>query len=224
MAEKDKPESGAEGTKTGDEGTAPGSGGSAGTEPAEEKSGKTEVLTLTQDQLDAIIERRLAKAKDPEQERKAAEFDRLEREGQSATERLQREKDEAERTSKARLEAADLRLKSAEIRVQAAQQGVRADAIDLVVEKLLASEDIAVSEDGVVSGVDKAVTDLIKKLDFLKAPETSTPPPKSGGEFGGTDGKTIDQQIAELEAKGDSKSLRDARRLKLAKYETRTRT
>lgn len=220
MAEDGKPTSDPPKDESGDAGTAAATqAGEAGTGAAEDSTG-TKVLTLTQEQLDAIIERRLAKAKDPATEEAARQWRAHEASQQSEAERLKAQQAAVDAAAEAKIKAADQRLKSADIRLEAARQGVRPEALDLVVDRLLASEEIEVDDKGDVKGTATAVTALVKSHDYLKTPKGETPPPKSGGEFGGTDGQTIDGKIAELEAKGDRASLQEARRLKMQKYES----
>jgi len=199
----------------GDEGTTAESGGTAATGTAEDQPG-TKVLTLTQDQLDAMIERRLAKARDPEQEKKAKAFDDLQAQQQTDQEKAEQRAKEAEETAAKAIREANLRLLAAELRLQAAAQGARPEAIDLVVAQLLTSEDLEVTDAGQVKGSEAAVKTLLQKNPYLKAETKDKPPESSGGDFRGTGGATIDDQIAELEEKGDWKG---ARRLKLRKYE-----
>lgn len=206
----------------GDAGTAAANqAGEVGTGATEDSSG-TKTLTMTQEQFDAIIERRLAKAKDPATEEAARKWQEHLASQQSEAEKLKAEKEASDKAAEAKLAAADLKLKAADIRLEAASQGARPEAIDLLVEKLLTSEEIQVDDKGAVKGTAQAVTELLKQHDYLKTPKGETPPPKSGGEFGGADAKTIDGRIAELEAKGDQASMKEARRLKLQKYETST--
>lgn len=217
MSKDGAPDTGAAGANNGDEGTGAVTAGNAGTGTAEDQSG-AKVLTLTQEQLDQIIERRLAKAKDPEQERKAAEFDRIQKEQQTETERAEQARKEAEERAEKAIAAANQRLLSAELRLQAAAQGVRPEAIDLVVATLLTTADeMEVDDKGQVKGVEPAVKAFVAKNPYLKADAKAPLPDRSGGEFKGSGATSIDDQIAEAESKGDYKT---ARRLKLRKYET----
>lgn len=195
-----------------DEGTTAASGGTGGTGAAESSTG---TRTFTQEELNAIVAREVRKAKDPELERKATEYDRLQQEQQTETERLAAETKSREDAANARVAEANRKLIAADLRIKAHEAGVRPDAIDLVVDRLLASEEIEVDDKGEVKGTEALVKALIGKHDYLKAPAKDDAPDRSGGQFKGTEGKSIDDQIAEAEGKGDYKT---ARHLKLQKH------
>lgn len=196
-----------------DEGTPAATGGEVGT-----GTGKTspEERIFTQDELSAIVAREVAKAKDPEQARKAAEYDRIQREQQTEAERSEQARKEAEEKAARAIATANERLMRAELRLQLAAQGARADAIDLSVDRLLTTEGLEVTDAGEVKGAEAAVKALLGKHDYLKAPTKESLPDRSGGEYKGGTPATVDDQIAEAEAKGDYKA---ARRLKLRRYE-----
>lgn len=157
--------------------------------------------TFTQAEVDALISQRLARAKpDPELARKAAEYDRIQQEGQSELEREKTKAAQAEQKAKAAIETAQRMLRRAAIMDHATRQNA-ADA-EVVAALLEADESVTVAEDGTVSGADEAVKQLLKQKKFLVTAEAPAPP-TSGGDFGGGTAKTLDQQIAEAEANKD---------------------
>jgi hypothetical protein len=202
-------------TNSRDEGTGAVSAGNAATGAAEEQSG-SKVLNLTQEQLDAIIERRLSKAKDPELEKKAKAYDELQAEKQTEAEKAEAKAKEADERARRAIESANLRLKAADIKLQAVAQGTRPEAVELVVEKLLTSDEIEIDDKGNVNGVEAAVKAILAKHDYLKKPDGDKLPASSGGSFTGTPAQTVADKIKELESKGDYKA---ARALKLSAYE-----
>lgn len=207
---------GQEPSKT-DEGTTAAAGGTAGTGTGEGQSGAGRVFT--QEELQAIVAREVRKARDPELERKASEYDRIQQEQQSETERAEQAKREAEERASQAIAAANSRLLTAELKLQLAAQGARPDAVDLAVASLLASEDVTVDDKGQVQGAEAAVKALLSKHAYMKA-ETKTLPDRSGGDAGATGTgqptPSIEDKIKEAESKGD---YRTARRLKLQAYE-----
>ncbi len=204
------------GTKQ-DEGTGAASAGTGSTGAAEPTAGADRMFS--QAELQAIVAREVRKAKDPDIERKAREFDRIQQEQQTEAERAETARKAAEEQAQRAIAEANRRLISAELKLQLASQGARPEAVDLAVEKLLSNDNIEVDDKGAVRGAEQAVKDLLKQHEYLKAPDKPAAPDRSGGEHTGTDTPTVDQQIADAEAKGDWKL---ARQLKLRKYETRT--
>lgn len=217
MSGEANPAAGApEAPKTGDGAPAPESG-SAGTGPAESATGR--VFTQAEFDAAAAAIRRKAEADAAAVADKAKKWDEHLASQQTETEKAQAAQRAAEETASARIAEANAKLKAADIRLTATEKGVRPEALPLVLSALLASESITVDDKGQVTGTADAVDALLKSNDYLKAQPKDPPPPKSGGEFGGKDGKTIDEQIAEAESKGDWKA---ARTLKLRKYESRS--
>ena len=196
-----------------DEGTTAAAGGDAGTGTGKDQPGGR---TFTQDELTAIVAREVAKARDPEKERKAAEYDRIQREQQTEAERAETARKEAEARAEAAIRTANDRLMRAELRLQLAAQGARPEAIDIAVDRLLTTEELEVTDAGEVKGAEQAVKTLLSKNEYLKAPTKEPLPGRSGGEYKGSAPATVDDQIAEAESKGDYKT---ARSLKLRKYE-----
>lgn len=200
-----------------EDGTTAASGGDGGTGTAESQTGRT----FTQEELTAIVAREVRKARDPELERKASEYDRLQSEQQTEQERMAAEAKAKEDAANARIAEANQKLIAADLRIKAHEAGVRTDAIDLVVDRLLTAEEIEVDEKGEVKGTEALVKALVGKHDYLKAPAKDDAPDKSGGAFRGTEGKSIDDQIADAEKAGDYKT---ARGLKLRKYGSGNKT
>lgn len=198
---------------TGDEGTtddkgagAPPAGNPAG---AGAPAGGTDAKTFTQGELDAIIAARLAREKpDPEVLRKAAEFDKLEEANRTELEKAQAAAAKAEQKAKDAETRANQTLIRAAIMAEAASQN--AADVDTVLALLVGSDAVTIEGDD-VKGAKAAVAKLLKDKPFLAK---TTTPGASGGEFGGVDKATLDEQIRQAEAKGDWTL---SRRLKLAK-------
>lgn len=202
----------ADGAKT-DDGTTAATGGEGGTGTAESQTGRT----FTQEELSAIVAREVAKAKDPEMVKKAQAYDQLQKEQQTEAERAATAQREAEERAAKAIATANERLVRAELKLQLAAQGARPDAVDLAVDRLLATGEIEVDDKGEVKGAEAAVKELLKTHEYLKADTEKKLPDKSGGDFKANDPASIDDQIAKLEAEGKWK---DARALKLRKHET----
>jgi len=158
--------------------------GNAGDSGDAGKGGKT----FTQDELDAILAKRLAR------ERKAWE-QQIEEERKKAAmteaERLKAEKEEAERKAQAAQEAANRRLINAEARVQAVALGVKPERVDYAL-RLADLSSVEVDENGNpdAAGIKAAIEAVLKDLPELKGQTAAN---KSGGEFpggGGTGTKT----------------------------------
>jgi hypothetical protein len=181
-------EDGTPGSTGGDGGTDGGAGGSGGSDDGgegNEPPTKTESKTFTQEDVDALIGKRLA------QERRQWEADAkqaAEREKMDEAERLKAEKADAEKAAADRVAAANQTLVKADAKVAAIAAGVKAERIDAFLRHV-DTADIAVDDDGSVDGaavkaaVDKALADV---PEFKAAPGT---PGRSGGELdgGGTD-------------------------------------
>lgn len=198
-----------------DEGTTAASGGTGGTGTAE---GQTGARMFTQEELQAIVAREVRKAEDPETKRKAKAYDELQAQQQTDQEKAEKAAKEADERAQRAIDEANKRLIKAELKLQLAAQGARPDAVELAVDRLLGSDTIEVDDKGEVKGAEQAVKDLLKTHEYLKAPTDGQKlPDKSGGEFKGGEPATIDDQIAEAEAKGDYKT---ARSLKIRKYES----
>lgn len=139
-------------------GAAGGDGGQGGTAG----NGKT----FTQEELDAIIAKRLNREKknwesDLEKERQKAQM--------TEAEKLKAEKEEAEKKSKTVLDSANQRLITAEAKVQAAALGVNPDKISYVL-KLADLSGVEVDDKGEVDtkAAMQAVEAVLKALPELK--------------------------------------------------------
>lgn len=200
--------------------TPEGQGGQTGTQTGTQTSGQgTQTpeagnnATFTQADVDRILKERLARATPADYEdlkAKAAKFDQLEESQKTELQKAQDKATAAETKAAETIANANARLMRAEITMEAAKQG--ADA-DLLIAYLAGKDDISVDKDGNVTGVADAVKKALKDKPALKLATESRS--SGGGEFGGTDGKTVAQQIAELERKGDRASLEQARELKI---------
>lgn len=191
------------------EGTTPEGDGAAGAGAGNQEPKK---LEFTQEELDRIIADRVARAK-------PKDYDDLVklREAQAAAAEkektdLQKEKD-ARAAAEAKVAETEARangiLIRAAIQLEAAAQNA-ADA-ETVVQLLAGNESITVDGDQ-VKGAKQAVKKLLEDKPFLVK---ASKPGASGGEFGGTDQKTLQERIKEAESKGDWAL---ARRLKLGQH------
>lgn len=150
----------------------------------EEPENKPEVktVTMTQDELNALIGREKGRVKDKfadyndlkaklsefekaEQERKESEMSEVEK-LQARLEELQAKATEAEETKAKTLESANKRLIKSEFRLVAKELGVRKDALDdaFVLSDLTGVE---VDEEGNVVGVKEALESLKKAKAYL---------------------------------------------------------
>jgi hypothetical protein len=172
---------------------------------------KPETRTFTQEQLDAIVTDRVARAKpaDYDEAKAALEAQRKREEGEKTE--LQKAQDKAAEDEAGRKAAeirADNALRSAEIRIEAMKQG----GDEELVEMALAADTSIEVKDGKVVGAQKAVEKLLERKPNLKIGTNRV----SGGQFGGTDQSTVAEQIAALHQKGDRDSMAEARRLQIA--------
>lgn len=197
---------------------ADGTTGEGGGNPAPQSQQAPPVSkTFSQEDVDRIVQERLArqgpKAPDDYEAAKAA----LDRENQ----RKENEKTEVQKLTdaltasnserdEARAETGKVRREAA-IMLEAIAQG--ADA-EMVILALAEDASIKLSKDGTVEGAKEAVTALLEKKPHLKVGTTT----RSGGEFGGKDSTTVAEEIAALEKKGDPESIRQARDLKIAQF------
>jgi len=187
--------------------------------PATETSATIKVeagKTFNEEQVNALIKDRLARAKpaDYDEAKAALDRERARLEGEKTdlekakedSEAAQRERDEA------RSEIAAVRRQSA-IMLEAFQQGADAEMVVLALEK---SPDIKVAKDGQVEGVKEAVTALLERKPNLRVGG----PTASGGHFGGAETSTVAEEIASLEREGTAESIRKARDLKIGQMIT----
>lgn len=170
-------------------------------------------LTMTQAELDRIIEQRVARAKPKDYDDLVKLRDKVAAAEEAEKTELTKAQ-EAEKKAKADAQTAIDRangiLVRAAIMVEATAQNA-ADA-DTVAALLTGTEAITVDDDGNVKGAKQAVKKLLEDKPFL-VKAAAGKPGASGGEFGGNDSRTVQERIAEAESKGDFK---ESRRLKLA--------
>lgn len=188
------------------EGQAPEAAATPPQTPAPQTPEAGDKATFTQADVDRILKERLARAVPADYEALKEKAGRLDQIEEAQKTELQKAQDAAKKAADerdaAKAEAARERL-AARIESEAARQG--ADS-DLVLAVLLQQADLT------IDGVKDAVTKLLKDKPNLKVTRT---PATSGGEFGGEDHKTMAENIAALEKKGDRESLAEARRLKI---------
>lgn len=191
----------------------------AGTATGAAETGKS----YTQAEFDAATAaaRRKAEKEAATLGEKAEKWDKLQAEQKSEAEKAAAAQKAAEDMAQAKISQANKRLAMAEVRLAAAAAGVRPEALDLVVKMLADDAGIEVDEKSdEVKGVKDALAALLKENEYLLAPkeDPKKPAPGRSGSDGFTGGstKTIDEQIAEAEAKKDFKL---SRALKLRKYE-----
>lgn len=151
-----------------------------------------EPRTFTQDELDAIVQQRLARERsklgDVEELRaKAARLEELEASQLSELERLQKRAAEAEAARDAALQRAQATAVRAEVIAAATQAG----AIDPeVVLALLPEGSVTVADDGTVTGLD-AIKGLLRAKPYLAA----TPAAPVGTADGGPRGSAAPAQL-----------------------------
>lgn len=195
------------------EGDQSGAAGAAGAGDAPKQ------ITLTQEQLDAIVQDRALRetrskfADYDELKRKAAEHDKLQEGQKTELEKANEKAVKAEQKANEAIARANARIVRAEILSQAAAQN--AVDPDTVAALLAGNESITIDDDGTVAGVKEAVKALLKEKPFLAKGAPGSGP--SGGEFGGADNRTLVEKIAELERAG---KFAEARELKLQQMST----
>lgn len=199
----------------GDTGTGTDNAGSAGTGTAAAASG-TKTRTLTQEELDQMIERRLAKERRDNAgiAEKAQKWD--DHVASQATEQEKAEAKAKEREAEIaqREAAANERLLRAVCIEAVREANIDKDFEDLVVDHLMGEGEV--TEKGEVEGVAEALKALLKDRPKLVAGEVVKTPPKNGGEFkGGSGAPSVEEQLAELEKQGPA-GVRQAIALKLA--------
>lgn len=189
--------------------------GDGGTDSTKDKSGsgtgaETPEKTFTQEELNRILKRETGKLEaDAEAWRKHKETTATDEE-RRAQEQRERDQAIADRERKA-----NERLLRASIIEAARSANIDPEFEDLVIQALITSDQVEVTDDGEVKGVDSALKKLVAAKPKLVAGKKT--PGQSGGEFGGQETKTLDEQIAAAESKGDWKL---SRRLKLRKLTT----
>lgn len=132
--------------------------------------------TFTQSELDEIIGKRLAKYKGYEDlKRKADEFDKIADASKSETERLQGELDKAKEAADSRTTKYQNMLRRSAIISEATKMSLvdPETAYELLMAKGFPGIDLN-DEDDTVSGVDKALSTLVKDKPFLKGSKFGT--------------------------------------------------
>lgn len=192
-------------------GTGAGGEGTGGNNPPPPPPPQGGSKTFTQDELDRIVSDRLARERDKfkdykDLQEKAKSWDELQESQKSQLDKEREAREKTERESAERIAAADKRLIAAEIKSLVAG---RVHNPDVVVSLLANSPKIKVNGD-TVEGAKDAVEELLNANPYLK----KTASGKSGGDFNGSDNKTLDEQIAAAEQAGNWK---ESNRLKLMK-------
>ncbi len=182
--------------------------GDAGTteDGGEESQGEPQKLTLTQEELDAIIATRLKRAQPKDYEAlkaKAQRWEEAEAAKRSTEEAATAKAQEAEAAALAKDAKANAKLKAAAIMKAAVD--LKATDTDIVLAMLRDSGDITVDDDGEVDGATAAVKALLKARPILAGKAA----PASGAEFGGNDPTSIAEKIAALERDGKYNEARD---------------
>lgn len=173
--------------------------GAAGAEPPK-------LISMSQEDFDRIIQDRVKRAVPADYEdlkKLKADRDAAAEQEKTDLQKANDAKAAAETAAADRTAKADAKLKRAAIIAEATAQ--KASDVDIVTALLAGSDDITVSDDGEVSGVKDAVKKLLKDKPVLVGGAGS----RSGGEFGGNDNKTLDDQIKALEAEGKFAEARD---------------
>lgn len=191
---------GGEGSGSGEsQGASGGQGGESGTgDSGQDNDGGEKKLELTQAELDKMIDKRLGRAKAKwESELK----DYSDAENQTETERLQSEKEAAERAAQERTDAANQRLVLADAKVAAVTAGAKSDRVTALL-KLVDLSDIDVDDDGNVDAkaVEKAVKAGLDEYPEFKASASGGKGGNSGGTFNGGHGDTKPSNLEEAVA------------------------
>lgn len=188
--------------------------GDAGTKSAADDKSKTPepkpITFQSQEELDAIIAARVARAKPKDYDDLVALRDKVaaaEAKEKTDLEKAQEKANAAETKAQEAIARANGTLIRAAIMVESAAQNA-ADA-DTVAALLAGSDTITVDDSGEVKGAKQAVKKLLEEKPFLVKSAKSG---ASAGEFGGNDQVTIQERIKEAESKKDWAT---ARRLKL---------
>lgn len=157
-----------------------------GQDTAGQDAPKSDVKTITQEELDRIIQQRLQRERKKweqqieEERRKAA---------MTEAERLKAEKEEAERKAQEAQAAANRRIIQAEAKAQALALGVRPERLEYAL-RLADLSEIEVGDDGEpdAAAIKTAIEKVLNDLPELRGAAT---PAKSGSEFQG--GGTVDR-------------------------------
>jgi len=157
-----------------------------GQDTAGQDAPKSDVKTITQEELDRIIQQRLQRERKKweqqieEERRKAA---------MTEAERLKAEKEEAERKAQEAQAAAHRRIIQAEAKAQALALGVRPERLEYAL-RLADLSEVEVGDDGEpdAAAIKAALEKVLNDLPELRG---ATAPAKSGSEFQG--GNTADR-------------------------------
>lgn len=200
------------------DGNGGGDGSDGGDGSGSDDKGAERTVTMTQADLDALIQREKARAKKPfadyddikaererlkeaEEARKLADMsdkERLEAEKQAALDKVQA----AEESRDKALTAANQRLIKSEFRALARESGIRVDALDDAF-KLADTSAVSVDDDGNVVGVKDVIEALVKDKPYLaeqpkKEPKTIGNPSNPNVD---QSAKTAEQLLAEAAEK-----------------------
>lgn len=197
-----------------------GSGGGGGTGSPASGAAGGEPRSFTQDQVDAIVQERLARDRrdrpsDDEianLRERAGKLDEIEAANRSELERAIERAEAAERERDDTKTTTQKALRTAEIRAAAATAG----AIDAgEVYAILAAGgfktkdkdgkelEVTVGDDGLVTGAKEAVEALLASKQHLVGNGTPDPGPGGGGARTTVSSSSLDEQIAEAEKAGD---------------------
>jgi hypothetical protein len=196
VAGGDGPDGGEGGDGTGGEGGEGTGSDETGNDGGEGDDGEAgEKLTLTQAELDRMIDKRLGRAKTKwETELKAY----TDAEGQSEADRLKSEKEAAEQAAQQVTERANQKLIAADAKVAAVGAGAKPDRITALL-KLVDLSDIDVDDDGTpdLKAIEKAVKKGLVEYPEFKAGANGGRNGSSGGEFNGNNGETKPATMAD---------------------------
>ena len=185
-----------------DDKTTDGTGGAPATgDGAGAPAGDAKILSMTQEQLDAIIQARVARAVPADYETlkaKAKAKDDADAASQSELEKEKTARTAAEAET-ARVKAENAAIKRTGSIVSAAQAAGAANP-SLIAQILAADPDVTVSADGTVVGAKEAIAKLLKENPGLKGKAPVADASGSGG-FNGTDLPSLDDKIRIAEAK-----------------------
>lgn len=188
-----------------------GDGAAAGDEGASASSGKT----FTQDELNAIVQDRLARAAkgQPSKDelaalRKAqAELDEIKSAGQTELEKAQQAAQAAEARAAAAIQSANERLLKASAVAELAKAGVEnVEAAYRALDKT----GLNIADDGAVAGVEEAVKALIAEIPGLVGKGSSGGSADQGARGGGPD-KITREQLAQMSPAAVTKALKEGK-------------
>lgn len=183
------------GDDSGNEGDQGGEGDNPGDDGADDGGGDANdsTLQMTQEELDALIEKRIKR------ERKKFEKEKeREREKQKMTdeEKAETDRKEAERQAEEKVEAANQRIINSEAKAVALEAGIDPNKLKYAL-KLADLEGVEVDDDGEVDtkAIQASINSVLKDMPELKKGGS----PKGGGDFGGGNGGTLtEEQVANM--------------------------